>query len=134
MTNEEICQAAIRLVCEKNAGENGVNADYLERGGYLLAAVCRQCETVENAYCSANGKAMVSLPDSLCYQMSATFPLSAPFSGAAAFGVASLLVADENPDLAADFDKKFRQALVDIRNALPMQASSIVDRYAALWQ
>lgn len=134
MTNEEICQAAYHLVCEPDTGQEGINADYLQRSGYLLAAVCRECETAENAYRAANGKSPVSLPDTLCYQMSTSFPLSAALSGAAAFGVASLLVADENPDLSADFRDRFRQELDGLLASLPMQSAPIVDRYPAVWQ
>ena len=93
MKNEDIYKAALHLVGELNSEQTSWNADYLERSGYLLAMVCRQCEPVENLYRAANGQEAVTLPDQLCYLMTVTFPLSPPLSTAAAFGLAALLVA-----------------------------------------
>lgn len=132
MTNEQVFQAALHLAGELSSSDSTVNADYREHSGYLLAMVCRQCEAVENAYRKANQKGAVALPDQLSYQLSATFPLSAPLSTAAAFGLAALLVADENPDLSASLHARFQSSLQELLASLPMQTESIVDRYAAI--
>lgn len=133
MTNEEVYQAALHLVGERNSTDSTVNADYREHSGYLLAMVCRQCEPVENACRQATGSGQVALPNQLCYQLTDTFPLSAPLSTAAAFGLAALLVADENPTLSGDLHGRFRSSLEEILASLPMQCGSITDRYAAIW-
>ena len=72
MKNEDIYKAALHLVGELNSEQTAWNADYLERSGYLLAMVCRQCEPVENLYRAANGQEAVTLPDQLCYLMTVT--------------------------------------------------------------
>ena len=133
MTNEEVYQAALHLVGERNSTDSTVNADYREHSGYLLAMVCRQCEPVENAYRQANSAEQVTLPNQLCYQLTDAFPLSAPLSTAAAFGLAALLTADENPALSSDLHGRFRASLEEILASLPMQCGSITDRYAAIW-
>lgn len=134
MTNEEVYQAALHLVGERNSTDTTVNADYREHSGYLLAMVCRQCEPVENAYRQANGQNAVALPDQLCYQLTDTFPLSARLSAAGAFGLAALLVADENPDLSGALYGRFRSSLEEILSSLPMQCGTVADRYAAIRQ
>lgn len=134
MKNEDIYKAALHLVGELNSEQTAWNADYLERSGYLLAMVCRQCEPVENLFRAANGQDAVTLPDQLCYLMTVTFPLSPPLSTAAAFGLAALLVADENPELSGELHDRFRQSLSEILAALPMKPESITDRYASVWQ
>lgn len=134
MKNEEIYKAALHLVGELNSTQEAWNADYLERSGYLLAVVCRQCEPAENRYRASRGQSAVTLPDQLCYLMTAVFPLSPPLSTAAAFGLAALLAADENPELSEKMQDRFRQSLSEILASLPMEPESITDRYASVWQ
>lgn len=131
MTNEEIYQSALHLAGESET-EDTPNADYRERGGYFIAAICRQCEPAENAYRTSKGLGRVTLPEGLAYSMTATFPLSAPLAVAVAFGVAALLTADESPELSAALHSRFQQAIADLLHSLPMQPESIVQRYAAL--
>lgn len=134
MKNEDIYKAALHLVGELSSPQSASNADYLERSGYLLAMVCRQCEPIENLLRAANGQDPVTLPDQLCYLMTVTFPLSAQLTAAAAFGLAALLVADENPELSGDLHDRFQKSLSEILAALPMKPESIIDRYASVWQ
>lgn len=129
MKNQEIYDAALHLASELTSTDQTVNADYRERAPYLLAMVCRQCEPTENACRTAKGKSAVVLPATLTYALTDSFPLSDALASAAAFGLACLLTADENPDLSADFRARFREQLASLTVALPMRPEPITDRY-----
>ncbi len=130
MTNQNIFDAALRLACEvETAGEN---LDYAERACYLLPTVCAQYAGLDAAYRSVFGEEQQSLPTSLCYTLSAGFPLTDRFAPAASALLASLLVADEAPTLCKHLQEQADALCGELQRALPFRREATVNAYPHL--
>ena len=134
MLNEDVYGMALHLAGELTFTDVTANSDYRERAGYLIPVICRQCEGAENAYRRRKGLDPVSLPEAVPYSMRSDFPLSAPLATVAALGLASLLVADENPDLGATLQEQYTQSRSGFLGQIPAQCEPITDCYPAIWQ
>ena len=66
--------------------------------------------------------------------MRSDFPLGDPLATVAALGLASLLVADENPALGTVLQEQYTQSRSGVLAQLPAQCGQIADRYPAIWQ
>ena len=128
MTLREICEAAIRLVCETPDGSE----DYEERACYLLPTFCAQCHESDSKYRKAHGTSAANLPSSLYWELEGSFPLSDIFIAPATYYLAAMLTLDENDALSEKLFELYTDALVSVEAALPMQSAPITDRYELL--
>lgn len=127
MTNQEIYSIALRLASE--VGTVGLNADYEERAGYLLALLCKRYASLDGAYREAHGQEVQSLPDTVPLPLSSAFPLAEPLSAPVAAALAALLVAAESPALADRLDRLAADAEDSVRQSIPCSVETITDRY-----
>ncbi len=102
---------------------------YESRAPYLICAICYELSNLDSEYRSAKGEAAATAWEGLSLPMSHDFPLSARFSSAAAFSLASSLVANENAELSKDLYIRYNQSVNDIIAELPATATSTVNVY-----
>lgn len=137
MTCKRIFDAALRLLDEAvtGAGEDETlvrdeTAELAERAPYILAAAVGEMREVDVAYRAANGLHDGIYADEVFLPLEERFPLSARFAHAAAFYLAAMLTADENPELSDTFFDRFCDAMATIRTSIPAVKSKIRDVYA----
>ncbi len=128
MTNQEIYSIALRLASE--VGTVGLNADYEERAGYLLALLCKRYAPLDGAYRKAYGMEEQTLPNVVPIKLSSAFPLADALSTPVAAALAALLVSAESPTLADRLDRLAADAASALRQSLPCSVEAITDRYA----
>ena len=128
MTNQEIYAIALRLASE--VGTVGINTDYEERAGYLLAVLCQRYAPLDGAYRTANKLGKATIPNTVPFSLSSVFPLADALSAPVAASLAALLVTAESPTLADRLDRLAADAASALRQSLPCSVEAITDRYA----
>ena len=128
MTCQKIYKAALRLLNETApesvcAGCSEEYDEFAERAPYLLAAAVTEAGEVDDGYRRSHGLAEIPLE--------ADFPLSPRFAPAVAFYLASMLIADENPELSDTLFDRFCDAMSTIKASIPSVKSAIRNVYPA---
>ena len=98
MTCNEIYAAALKLIGEVDDAER--TEDYESRAPYIIAGFISDMRKLDNAYRKANGIDSTDVGDTVYIELEKEFPLSDRFCMAAEFYLASMLLIDENSELA----------------------------------
>lgn len=114
MTNREIYDAALALLCEE---QDELSADYEERAPHILRAFFCECGEMDGAYRrSGNGVPAfdgTSLPD-----LDDEFPLSSRLFTAGVYYMAATLVENENDAQCDRYFARYATALKSVKDQL----------------
>lgn len=118
----DILTAVLGILGESGTVED--NADYQERAPYIIAAFINELLELDEKYCEANGLGS-SWATSTCYiSLDEMFPLSERFASACMFYVASMLIADENPELSETYYDRYCDCISAISASIAPSTSS----------
>ena len=136
MTCQKIYKAALRLLNETApesvcAGCSEEYDEFAERAPYLLAAAVTEAGEVDDEYRRSHGLAARGETDTAEIPLETDFPLSPRFAPAVAFYLASMLIADENPELSDTLFDRFCDAMSTIKASIPSVKSAIRNVYPA---
>ncbi len=98
MKCNEIYEAALSYIGVSPYTEE--SSEYEKRAPYIICAICYELLYADREYRQANGEARSDVWEGLSLPLTANFPLADRFSSAAAFCLASSLVAAENEKLS----------------------------------
>ena len=127
MLCSDILSAALQLLGEDGGAEG--NEDYAERAPYIIASFVSEASEADAMYRLAHGKEAAELSDRVYIDLTETFPLSGRFTSLAAFYLASMLIADESPELSDKFYDKYCDGVSAIISSLPSTAHGIAQQY-----
>ncbi|MBR7099389.1 MAG: hypothetical protein IKC59_08240 [Clostridia bacterium] len=131
MTNREIYDSALRLVCETD--QLDANGDYEERATYLIPLICHRYASLDRHYRSVNGLKAQEILQINCFPLTTVFPLADAFAPAVTAALAGLLVMDENAEmsqkLSALSDRMIEEIKAELQVVTPYQLESIASRY-----
>jgi hypothetical protein len=127
MKCSEIFKSALKFLNEKGAEDE--NGDYAERAPYIIAAMCSEAAATDRRYRLANALPSQNDFSRTFISLDSSFPLSDRFSSAACFYLASLLIIDENEELADDFYEKYCDSISAISSEIPYSSGSTVNVY-----
>ena len=102
---------------------------YEARAPYLLCAICYELGKLDREYRLAHGEQTQKPWDGLSLSLSADFPLLPRFSSAAAYCLASSLVASERVNLSSELYMRYNQSVNDITSELPYTPETTVNVY-----
>ena len=131
MKAAKIYNCALKLLNEPSgtgcacSGCSDAGDDLAERAPYILAAAVDEMRDADDEYRRSHGLgARVDICD-IMLPPEAEFPLSPRFAHAAAYYLASMLIADENPELADTLFDRFSDAMATIRASVPATKGKI---------
>lgn len=134
MKCEAIFDNVIRLIGAGNHPDH--TSGYRTRMPYLLACFVGECYAMDASYrqrhnmtADAGEPLLPDVFDATAIAADEDFPMSVRFSPAAAYYVASMLVMEENPDLADRLYARYSDALSHVRAGIPMVISEISNKY-----
>ena len=127
MLCKEILNAALKLLGEDGSEEE--NEDYAERAPYIIAAFVSEASEADAMYRLAHGKAEATLTERVYIPLTEAFPLSGRFVSLAAFYLASMLIADESPELSDKLYDKYCDGVSAILSSLPATLHGIRQEY-----
>lgn len=104
MTLKEIYKNALALIAESIAP--GDNDDYEERAPYILATLCSQLKGIDAVARAMLGEQAGEDFNEIFLPLTDAFPLLARFAAPAALYLASMLILDDDQDMA---DKLFER-------------------------
>ena len=127
MICNDVYAHALSLICE--SPESELNDDYKERAQYLLASWCTELARMDKNYRLATGESS-QLPFScVILELEYEFPLSERFAPAAAYFLASMLVAEENGELSDKLYSRYTDAVSSLAQEISASIETISDRY-----
>ena len=126
-----ICSAILTVACNLISEASGAvlsAADFSARAPYIIASFCGMASAVDKHY--RKGFSLGAQPafNRAQIDLTAQFPLADRFVPSAAAYLASMLIAPENPDLAAALRKSSRDDLMSAYNEIPWTQHEIVDK------
>ena len=127
MTNQEIYDAALRLVCETS--DPNENPDYKDRAPYLISAICYRYAKIDETYRLVNGLDKQKLLSVNCFPLTTQFPLSDIFAPPVSTAVAGLLVLGENQQMSQRLSDMAETMISEIKRAIPYQNEKIQSPY-----
>ena len=128
MTGSDILTMACNLLAE-TSGDSVTVADLRARAPYILAAFCGEARVIDKRYREAFSLGTQPMFDRTHLDLSKAFPLCDRLAPTAAMYVASLLIADENPELSAIFSERCRDSLSSVYCEIPATIQSIKNVY-----
>ena len=128
MSNQEIYDAALHLICEDSQAAG--NDDYQLRAPYLISAICHRYATLDAVYRQAHGLEEQKLLEINHYPLPTLFPLSDAFAPSVSMAVAGLLVIEENPKMSDQLMNLADATISEIRNSIPFKKEKIQTAYA----
>ena len=127
MLCSEILTSALKLLGEVGDAED--NPDYTERAPYIIAAFAGEAFEVDAKYRMAHGLEAIEPVDHVYVDLDEDFPLSDRLAPTCVFYLASILIADENPELSEKYYDRYCESISDISASLPYVSESIKDVY-----
>ena len=127
MKNKDIYDSALRILaerCDADACE-----DYEERAPYLIAAFCAESAEADRIYRKANGLAAPKAVSEVFLPLNDTFPCASRFATAASTYLASMLVLDDNSELADKLFDRYSDMMSAICYELPALVEPITEKY-----
>lgn len=133
-TAQQIYEAAVRLMDAQNettgAADTAENRDYRHRALDILNLLCQECFSASDGYRGDPGGARPVCPalDGLEQEV----PLDEGLCrGVLPYGLAAHLIADENPELASFFQRRYEELLVRARR-WPRGGEDVADLYGGV--
>ena len=123
----DILTAALRLLGEP--GDADDNHDYAERAIYIIASFIGEAREVDAKYRLAHGLDKAEISEYVFVSLDDEFPLSERLAYPASFYLASLLIADESPELSESYYERYCDSISAICASLPSHNESITDVY-----
>ena len=123
----EVYKHALSLISE--SPESGLNDDYKERAQYLLASWCTELAGMDSEFRISSGKPQGLPFSNVIIELEYDFPLCERFAPAAAYFLASMLVAEENPDFSDKLYARYTDAISSLAQEIPASVEPIMDRY-----
>lgn len=127
MLCSELLDGALRLLGEKGGAEE--NEDYAERAPYIIASFVCEAAEVDRRYRVANGMPTAKTVSAVYVPLEDEFPLNERLFPSAEFYLASILVADEAPELSERLYEKYCDSITSIYDSLPCITESIANCY-----
>jgi hypothetical protein len=127
MTYRELYDSALRIVSETDG--NFTNEDYEERAGYILAAFCGECASIDKKYRSTHGSPESQFVPKALVALNESFPLESVFVPAAVYYLGAMLVSDENEALCDRLFALYTDAISAIQAEIPWSNQKIVNHY-----
>ena len=127
MTCSDVYNHALSIIAE--SPDSPLNDDYRERAQYLLASWCTELSSLDRSYRAGTGEG-VQLPfSSVMLELEEEFPFCGRFAPSAAYFLASMLIAEENPTLSDRLYARYSDAISSISEEIPASVGYISDRY-----
>ena len=130
MTYRELYDSALRIVSETE--RDFTNEDYEERAGYILAAFCNECSSIDKKYRAAHNLTEARFAPKTVVSLSDSFPLNEILAPSAVYYLGAMLVSDENESLSDRLFELYTDAISTIEAELPCLNQKIVNRYPSL--
>ena len=127
MKNKDIYDSALRILAERCEAE--ACEDYEERAPYLIAAFCSESAEADRIYRKANGLSAPKAVSEVFLPLTNDFPCSVRFASAASMYLASMLIFDENTELADRLFERYSDMMSAICYELPALVEPIRDKY-----
>ena len=127
MLSGELLTGALMLLGE--IGDAEYNPDYSERAPYIIAAFVGETFRLDARYRLAYRLENASIPDRVCIGLDEKFPLVEPLAPLCTLYLASLLIADESPELSEKFYDRYCDGISAFSDSIPSVKESIKDVY-----
>lgn len=127
MKNKEIYKTALNLIGEPMDEERV--ADYNMRAPYLIGNFLCENARLDAAYRSFMKLEPIEYTHSVCAELEEDFGLSERFAPAAGYYLASMLVMDEDGELADKMFDLYSTAMSKISSEIPGVSEKIIDFY-----
>ncbi len=127
MKNKDIYDSALRILAER--GDAEANDDYEERAPYLIAAFCSESAEADRIYRKVNGLPAPRSVNEVFLPLTDEFPCAPRFATAASAYLASMLIFDENTELADKLFERYSDMMSAICYELPALVEPIRDKY-----
>ena len=124
MTGQDIYDGALRMIAE--TGEAGTTEDYEERAPYLLGAFLSENALLDRAYRQATELGIQGSFSGAFLELTETFPFCDRFVYAAECYLSSMLILDENPEMADKLYDRYSCSLASIREELPAKQAAML--------
>ena len=122
-----IFRSALKLLGE--IGNETDNPDYTDRAPYIIAAFISEAFDADKKYRIAHGLDEADEPDQVYIDLDDEFPLCDKLAPMCAFYLASLLIADENPEISESYYDRYCDSISSFIASLPTRAESIKNIY-----
>ena len=123
----DLLTAALKLLGEPGDGDE--NPDYAERAAYIIASFVGEAREVDAKYRLAHGLGEAEILDYVYVSLDDEFPLSERLAYPCTFYLASILIADESPELSESYYERYCDSISAICASLPSHNESITDVY-----
>lgn len=127
MKCKELLHSALKHLGE--IGDSSDNPDYAERAPYIIAAFVGEAEKVDADYRLAHGLDKAETFDKVYLSLEEDFPLVNRLIPSCVFYLASLLIADESPELSENYYDRYCDSISSICASLPATKESITEIY-----
>lgn len=128
MTCADILTQACNIIAEAS-GDTEAPVGFNARAPYILAAFCGEAKRIDKLYREAFSLGVQPSFDRSYVGLSSTFPLCDRLVSSAAFYLASVLIATENPELSQSLAESCRESLSAANDEIPATTHSIKNVY-----
>ena len=127
MLCSEIFTASLKLLGEVGGAEE--NPDYAERAPYIIASFASEAIEVDERYRMAHGIEKNAFATTVMIGLDQSFPLSERLASSCALYLASMLIADESPELSEELYEKYCDSISSVCRFLPHICEEIKNVY-----
>ena len=127
MKCKELLVSALKHLGE--VGDETNNPDYAERAPYIIAAFVGEAGEIDRRYRIAHGLEEKAETDRVFIPLDEEFPLTRRLVSPCVFYLASLLIADESPELSECYYDRYCDSISTISATLPSKVESIIEIY-----
>ena len=127
MKCKELLISALKHLGE--VGDETNNPDYAERAPYIIAAFVGEAGEIDRRYRIAHGLDMAEQTDKVLIPLEEEFPLCKRLISPCVFYLASLLIADESPELSESYYDRYCDSISSLSASLPSRVESITEIY-----
>ena len=127
MQCKDIFRSALKLLGE--IGNETNNPDYTDRAPYIIAAFVSETFDTDRKIRLAHGLEEADEPSQVYIDLDDDFPLSDRLAPMCAFYLASLLIADESPELSESYYDRYCDSISTLIASLPANTEGIKQIY-----
>ncbi len=129
----DVYNHALSLISECPLSTSTLHEDYRERTQFLIASWCNEFQKADKNYRKSVGEGPGTIFSPILMLLEESFPLSERFAPAAAYFIASMLIAEENPEFSDKLYAKYSDAISSIMQEIPSSVEPVIDRYG-FWE
>ncbi len=123
MQCKDIFRSALKLLGE--IGDETNNPDYTDRAPYIIAAFVSEAFDTDRKFRLAHGLEDATESDRVYIDLEDDFPLCDRLAPMCAFYLASLLIADESPELSESYYDRYCDSISKLIASLPSRTEGI---------